>query len=322
MLRITCTKASSLADPPPPFRLARLARSARATAIPAARHRTDARCRSRRALLANGVYHVNAGEPMLVSIGDHGCAPRESHTPEPLPPFPVDDDLMHVSRTHSDDIYITQRYEPPLRHLSKHLSRHTHTHEPPSLFPSHSATSAPAAGGRPLTPGRHRYFSGEQHLKKERRLLSTCDTGVFFWQSIKGQQRWPVTPEKLQSLRSAFESTKPERRGGQKVVPKQKRSAPAATEGEGEGEGGGDGEEGADSTAGVPGKKLTKQQARAAKFRKQAMEGGKGKGFGGGKGGKGKGGKGKGGRGGGGSVCFAFQKGQCKFANCKFAHSS
>eukprot|EP01052_Picozoa_sp_SAG31_P017173 SAG31_NODE_1163_length_9588_cov_8.265676_4_plen_147_part_00 len=40
--------------------------------------------------------------------------------------------------------------------------------------------------------GDHGYFSGEQHLKKERRLLSTCDTAVFFWQSARAQDRWPV----------------------------------------------------------------------------------------------------------------------------------
>ena len=81
--------------------------------------------------------------------------------------------------------------------------------------------------------GEHGYFSGEQHLKKERRLLSTCDTAVFFWQSTLAQEQWPATPEKLQSLRYAFEATKPERRGGQKVVPRQNKAKPSASRGGG-----------------------------------------------------------------------------------------
>ena len=32
----------------------------------------------------------------------------------------------------------------------------------------------------------HGYFAGEQHIAKERRLLATCDSAVFFWQNERG----------------------------------------------------------------------------------------------------------------------------------------
>eukprot|EP01052_Picozoa_sp_SAG31_P017172 SAG31_NODE_1163_length_9588_cov_8.265676_3_plen_91_part_00 len=49
--------------------------------------------------------------------------------------------------------------------------------------------------------------------------FSTFCIGSFENTSMPSQ----VTPEKLHSLRCAFEATKPEKRGGQKVMPKQSK---------------------------------------------------------------------------------------------------
>ena len=38
----------------------------------------------------------------------------------------------------------------------------------------------------------HGYLSGEQHLKAERRLLSTCDSAIFFWQTPAAASQCPV----------------------------------------------------------------------------------------------------------------------------------
>lgn len=97
----------------------------------------------------------------------------------------------------------------------------------------------------------HGYLSGEQHIKNGRRLLSTCDSAVFFWQSPAAAVQWPVNDDTVEQLRDAFIDTRPEKRGGLKVTPKQKRPT--------------------DPESQSP-KKLSKAAARAAKFGKQFFE--------------------------------------------------
>ena len=59
-------------------------------------------------------------------------------------------------------------------------------------------------------------------MKRERRLLSTCDSGIFWWQSAAAVQKWPVNDNSVAKLTTAFVATRPERRGGQKVTPRTK----------------------------------------------------------------------------------------------------
>lgn len=103
----------------------------------------------------------------------------------------------------------------------------------------------------------HGYLSGEQHLKNGRRLLSTCDSAVFFWQSPAAAAQWPVHDDTVQQLRDSFIDTRPEKRGGLKVTPKQKRPLDP---------------ESPSADAQPPTKKLSKAAARAAKYGKQFFE--------------------------------------------------
>jgi hypothetical protein len=147
----------------------------------------------------------------------------------------------------------------------------------------------------------HGYFRGDQHMKRERRLLSTCDSALFFWQSPAAAGSWPVDPDSVGRLVNAFHTTKPERRGGQKVTPRLKREAPRG-----------------DPTVEGSSGKLSKSAARAARFGKQFMErdreraqreGGRGGGGGGSsRGGGGRGGRGGRGRGGRGRGATPFQQ--------------
>ena len=109
----------------------------------------------------------------------------------------------------------------------------------------------------------HGYLSGEQHIKNGRRLLSTCDSAIFFWQSPAAAVQWPVNDSTVKRLRDAFIDTRPEKRGGQKVTPRQKKRPLDLQPEKPPPEGG--------EVQPSP-KKLNKAAARAAKFGKQFFE--------------------------------------------------
>ena len=57
-----------------------------------------------------------------------------------------------------------------------------------------------------LTPLDHGFFEGSQHNSRTRYRHATTATSVFFLQTSAAKCRWPVTPEVLASLSSAFRS--------------------------------------------------------------------------------------------------------------------
>uniref|UniRef100_M4B1W7 PCIF1 WW domain-containing protein n=1 Tax=Hyaloperonospora arabidopsidis (strain Emoy2) TaxID=559515 RepID=M4B1W7_HYAAE len=58
----------------------------------------------------------------------------------------------------------------------------------------------------------HGYCEGKQQIRKTRWRIASFDTSVFFWQNAKACNKWPVTAEKLESLKRAFRSKQVEER--------------------------------------------------------------------------------------------------------------
>ncbi|KAE8880246.1 hypothetical protein PF005_g20885 [Phytophthora fragariae] len=58
----------------------------------------------------------------------------------------------------------------------------------------------------------HGYCEGKQQIRKTRWRIASFDTSVFFWQNSKACNKWPVTEEKLESLKSAFKSKQADER--------------------------------------------------------------------------------------------------------------
>ena len=56
----------------------------------------------------------------------------------------------------------------------------------------------------------HQYCSGSQHTQTKADtappLVSVCATGVFFWASGAGAERWPIDKEAMDAFHSMFRS--------------------------------------------------------------------------------------------------------------------
>eukprot|EP01043_Picozoa_sp_COSAG02_P083609 COSAG02_NODE_21594_length_782_cov_0.875549_2_plen_191_part_00 len=57
-----------------------------------------------------------------------------------------------------------------------------------------------------LAQREHGYTEGAQHCRRSRYRISVGDTSVFFLQSKAARQKWPVTPEALEDIQTAFTS--------------------------------------------------------------------------------------------------------------------
>eukprot|EP00457_Paulinella_chromatophora_P004754 gb/GEZN01004767.1/.p1 GENE.gb/GEZN01004767.1/~~gb/GEZN01004767.1/.p1 ORF type:complete len:583 (-),score=85.67 gb/GEZN01004767.1/:124-1872(-) len=55
----------------------------------------------------------------------------------------------------------------------------------------------------------HGYFEGEQHISKESTRLSTCDSGVFVWQTSAAMTQRPVEDEVMKRVVASFRSSVP-----------------------------------------------------------------------------------------------------------------
>ncbi|TDH65314.1 hypothetical protein CCR75_006541 [Bremia lactucae] len=53
---------------------------------------------------------------------------------------------------------------------------------------------------------KHGYCEGKQQIRKTRWRIASFDTSVFFWQNPKACIKWPVTEQKLEILKQAFNS--------------------------------------------------------------------------------------------------------------------
>ncbi len=66
-----------------------------------------------------------------------------------------------------------------------------------------------------LAQREHGYTEGAQHCRRSRYRISVGDTSVFFLQSKAARRKWPVTPEALEDIQTAFTSKhNTDRKGG------------------------------------------------------------------------------------------------------------